>query len=299
MENSLDLKDKKTNQTVEEWLLQLCEETHLSKGATSVIDTILDNPEMASYASAGEIGTTAHVNIATVTRTAQALNFSGWPEWRQEIRARFLGQMEPHKSIDTYDVANHHNISDHIIGRTLGKIGKLKRSVNLEAIRSIAYHLAHARRRIIHGSGSYAGIAKILAHRAGLAGYRCELITDALAMANCLNDINEQDVIITINIWQLYKSAVGFADKSQRRGAKICVITDTITSAIAGLSDYLVIVPSENTAFLPSMVPTLSIVECICAELVAVDREYSTGALAIVEKQWHAFDLLHNQLDDG
>src|SRR6202043_2329008 len=78
-------------QPVEDWLRALARQHSISKGAHDVIQAAILRPEFASYASAFDLGKDAGVNTATVTRAAQALGFSGWPELRQEIRARYVG----------------------------------------------------------------------------------------------------------------------------------------------------------------------------------------------------------------
>ncbi|WP_425964092.1 hypothetical protein [Rhizobium nepotum] len=43
--------------------------------------------------SAAEIALQAEVDLSTVVRAAQAMGYPGWPAWREDIRARYIGTL--------------------------------------------------------------------------------------------------------------------------------------------------------------------------------------------------------------
>lgn len=286
------------HQTVEQWLNDIAQKQHLSKGVTNVLNALRRNPEMASYASAMDVGAAADVNVATVTRAAQALGFSGWPEWRQEIRARFLGRLTSHKLAAVHEYDTVRDLSDATLTKHMRDLAALKKTQVYQTIQNIAGSIASARRCLIVAAGSYAGLAKILAHRAQNAGYRCEIADDGVSLANALVGIGPDDVIIMIDLWRLYKTSRIAALEGKRRGATVCIIADAALMPIHEYADFIVVVPSESTSFFPSMVPAMSIIECICAELAKINPERSANALEASDHHWQVFDLLYYRSDE-
>ena len=169
----------------------------------------------------------------------------------------------------------------------------MKRAINRSIILDFAKAISSAKRRLIVASGSFAAVGRTLAHHAGVAGYRCEVLDDAVVLTNALADLTDRDVVVPITFWRLYNSSIAAAREAKRRGAPVYLISDQLVSPIAELADRILVVPSEGASFFPSIVPGLSIVESVCAQLVQLDPERSAKAIAAAEKQWQEFDLLH------
>src|SRR5262245_10842575 len=72
------------------WLRARVPDRGLSAKGTAVLQALLSHPRRASYSSAAQAAELAGVNVATVSRTAQALGFSGWTELQHELRSRLL-----------------------------------------------------------------------------------------------------------------------------------------------------------------------------------------------------------------
>ena len=80
----------------------------------------------------------------------------------------------------------------------------------------------------------------------GVAGYRCEVLDDAIVTSNALADLGSNDVVIPITFWRLYKTAILAATEARKRGAKVCLISDSTVSPVARLADQILIVPSDT-----------------------------------------------------
>ena len=287
---------KQASGGVEDWLRRLETAGDLSRAGHDVVQALVRDPNLASYASASEIAGVAGVNVATVTRTAQSVGFSGWPQWRQEIRARYLGTLSaPELNAVHRAEAGTGQPFDDTVNRHLQQVADLRRSADRQAVRLVADGIAKAERRLIIGSGSFASIARILAHHATLIGYRCELAEDGVAIANSLGDIGPNDIVVVATFWRLYNSAIRAAHDAKARGAKVCVITDAAVEQLTSVADHLLVVPAESASFFATVVPGLCLVEGISAELAMVDPERSARSIAAFEEQWQAQDLLHFQ----
>jgi transposase len=79
--------------SIEAWLAGRTTRGALGPQAERVAHVLVRAPQFASYASAREVAERAGVNVSTVVRTAQQLGFDGWPQLREELRARYLASV--------------------------------------------------------------------------------------------------------------------------------------------------------------------------------------------------------------
>src|SRR5229473_5507709 len=175
----------------------------------------------------------------------------------------------------------------------LADLNHIRRSLDRDKVKAFATLIAKSNRRLIIACGSFAGVGRILAHHAGVAGYRCEFYDDAVATANGLSDVSSDDVVIIIPFWRLYNVAITAGRQARERGATVCLLSDAAVSPVAKHAHHSLIVPSEGTSFFPALVPGLSVVEGICAELESVNVERARQGVRNAERQWQDFDLLH------
>lgn len=259
---------------------------------SAVVNVLLTQPRLASYSGASEVARLAGANVATVTRTAQALGFRGWPALQQELRARYLSSLSAAQV-----AAEHGNLSDAPGGasvrRDLDAMAQLSRDLDEGAVKDIAAAIAGSRRTLTISSGSFAAVGLALSHNVGLAGYESQLHRDVSAeFANALARCGPGDVLVAISFWRLYVSAVHAAQLARSHGLTVCVITDTRSSELADLADHLAIVPAEGVSFAPSLTPAISMVQAISAELASIDPDLTRATVAGSDQVWREAGLL-------
>ncbi|CAH2783354.1 MAG: hypothetical protein CBARDCOR_3613 [uncultured Caballeronia sp.] len=189
--------------------------------------------------------------------------------------------------------AGHERPFDMAINHQIDQLIALRRRTDRQAIRNIAKAIASAKRRIIIGSGSFAAITSILSHHATLCGYRSELATDGVSIANALGDLTNEDVVVVITFWRLCNSAIKAAYQSRSKGAVTCVIMDAAVEPLARNADHLLLAPAESTSFYATALPGISfLVEGISAELAALDPQATANSTSAFEEQWQNQNLL-------
>src|SRR5262245_39758432 len=67
--------------------------TKLSRGQRKVVDLFVGQSEQAVFLTSLSVARAVGVSEATVVRTARALGFSGYPQFRQAFRTSFLQRM--------------------------------------------------------------------------------------------------------------------------------------------------------------------------------------------------------------
>ncbi|PZG20244.1 MurR/RpiR family transcriptional regulator [Nonomuraea aridisoli] len=278
----------------EDWLRERLPERGLRGKAAVVVELLLSQPRRASFASAGELAQVAGVNVATVTRTAQALGFAGWPALQLELRARYLS------SLSAGQVAAEHrgtgSPSSRSLRRDLDSLALLNRRMDERVLLTIAQAVAAARRTVIVADGSYAAVGLALAHNARLAGYPVAAVTSGDAeLANTVSTVAAGDVLIAISFWRLYESTVLAANEAGSRGARVFAITDAASPALANAAEEVVLVPAEGEAFFPSLTAGMAVAQALVAQLAAVDPARTGASIEAAEAMWAKFGLLHRR----
>ncbi|MGA5757972.1 MurR/RpiR family transcriptional regulator [Nonomuraea bangladeshensis] len=302
---------------LEGWLRSRTPERGLRGKSAAVLELLLSQPRRASYGSAGELAQLAGVNVATVTRTAQALGFAGWPALQQELRARYLS------SLSAGQVAAEHRAEDRAgqiaaEGRAEGRAGRvaadrrgtgspgarslrrdldglavLNRRLDERVLTTIAEAVAAARRTTIVADGSYAAVGLAFAHNARLAGYPVRAVTAGSELANAMADVGEGDVLIAVSFWRLYENTVLAANEARARGARVFAVTDAASPALAAAAEEVVLVPAEGEAFFPSLTAGIAVAQALVTQLAAVDPARTGAAIEAAESMWTRFGLLH------
>ena len=79
---------------VRRWLDQLFQRHRLSPAHRRIARFLLEHPGQAVYLTARELGQRAQVSQPSVTRFAVTLGFAGYPELRDELRSRVVGEAD-------------------------------------------------------------------------------------------------------------------------------------------------------------------------------------------------------------
>ncbi|MED7926128.1 MurR/RpiR family transcriptional regulator [Nonomuraea sp. LP-02] len=303
---------------LEGWLRSRTPERGLRGKSAAVLELLLSQPRRASYGSAGELAQLAGVNVATVTRTAQALGFAGWPALQQELRARYLSSLSAGQVAAEHragQVAAEHRAgqvtAEHRAGqvaaephgtgspgtrslrRDLDNLAVLNRRLDERALATIAEAVAAARSTTIVADGSYAAVGLALAHNARLAGYPVRAVTAGSELANAMAAVGEGDVLIAVSFWRLYENTILAANEARARGARVFAVTDAASPALAAAAEEVVLVPAEGEAFFPSLTAGIAVAQALVTQLAAVDPARTGAAIEAAESMWTRFGLLH------
>lgn len=278
----------------EDWLRGRVPDRGLRPKAAALLEVLLSQPRRAAFGSTAELAQLAGVNVATVTRTAQALGFAGWPALQQELRARYLSSLSaPQVAAEHHGVGSPGSAS---LRRDLDGLALLHRRLDETALVAIAHAVARARRTIVIAAGSYAAVGIAFAHNARLAGYDVVAVAANDAdLANAIASTGSDDVLIAISFWRLYESTVLAAHEARSRGARVFAVTDAASPALAAAAETMIMVPAEGVAFFPSLTAGMAVAQAVVAQLAAVDPARTAASIEAAEAMWARFGLLHRR----
>jgi DNA-binding MurR/RpiR family transcriptional regulator len=260
----------------DEWLALISQRATRSKVALRLSAALAHQPERASYASASDIAVVAGINRAGVTRSAQLLGFSGWPELRDELRARYLA------SLSILEIAAQH------VGQGAGSAAQRSFAADQRALTTSMTQ--RAKTRLALGTGSYAAVAHLLSINATLAGYPMFSLPEGAGATNAIARLGVGDVFIAISFWRTAQTTMQATRYVHRLGARICVITDRAPTPLTEQADWVLKVSAEGGAHFPTMVPAVAVVNALCSELAALDPAHTRRAIEAAEAAWSGTD---------
>lgn len=278
-------------QQIAEWFDGLALGRKASPGIDAVLSILRSDTGRASFMSTQDLATRANVNVATVVRAAQFLGFSGWSALKSELRHRYLASLTAEKLL-TERAAAPSGLASTSVSNDVNNLSRLSHSIDFQQIARAAAIIGSAERTIVLSTGSYAAAGFQLAHVGQWMGRDVELHTaSGTALVNRLRMLRPGDCLVSCNLWRASKFVLEVVRVAARRGIRIVAIADRQT-AITDLAEEALLVPSEGTTFMPSIIGAVATVQALLAELSVIDPARTMAALQDTEGLWGELDLV-------
>ncbi len=267
----------------------------LSPGQRRVIDHLLADTRVGAVISAAELAREAGVSESTVTRAAQTLGFSGYPDLQARLRERFLDPSAVPERVevgladlgDTPEAA-----ALRVMLEDAESIRATAQDLHPEVLRVAVERLVCARRVYVFGSRGSHGLAVILS-----LGLRL-ILPDVHLLAQTSGDLADQlvsltaaDTLVAISFRRVDRVTLAVLRHAARVGAGRVALTDGLSNPIARLAEVSLIAHVGPLRLLPPYAPGASLTNAL---LTAVSHRTHLNAahqLQTAERLWQDFDL--------
>lgn len=220
----------------------------LSKGQRKVAQFVMDNPNVVATQIASEVGRLADVSESTVIRFCYAMDYAGFSELQDKMRAYLIeqGEMpEVKKAAPAKRIKNH--LGAAIIKQDIAGISKTFNALNEQDVEEVVRQLHSSKRIHFLGYGQSTPAAfwmydnlltlrsqvYFIQHEAGKIAQQLALMDeDSLLFVISLDEENE-DILTTIEI-------------AKRKNVKVIAIRDKDLKAIKEHADTVLFVPSTK-----------------------------------------------------
>ena len=253
----------------------------LSRRNAEVAQFFLNHPEDVAINTIIRLAKLARVPPATITRFAQELGFSGFPDLQRVFRERLVGprlsfadqlaemraRPEP-GDIDLTDLEVPGQVFDtfvHAAVNSLVRIGQSLDRPTLDAVVATlvgaeAVHVAAARGAFGVGAYAFYGLASI--------GKRACLIDNLGAMrVQQVAAMGPRDVLLVLTFDDYTPETVEVARLAASAGRTVIAITDNELSPVASLARHVLYVREARLGHFRSQVPTLVVCQSIIVSL--------------------------------
>ena len=269
-----------------------------SKGQKLIANFITEHYDKAAFMTASKLGTTVGVSESTVVRFATELGYDGYPKMQKAMQEMIRDKLTSVQRIEvTKSRIGTSDIISNVLNKDTEKIRKTIEETSKEDFAKAVTSIARAKTIYIFAVRSAAALASFLGYYYSLIFENVKVISNygETEIYEKLFRIDENDVIIGISFPRYSNAAVKAMTFAHRRGAKVIAITDSLTSPLCSLSDYVLIAKSDMASVVDSLVAPLSLINAL---IVATVLELGTeveNTFGRLESIWEEYDVYRNK----
>ncbi|CAN7454663.1 MurR/RpiR family transcriptional regulator [Peribacillus frigoritolerans] len=248
-----------------------CSMDKFTKTEEELAHYILQRPEEVSQLTISQIAKKLHISPATITRFCQKLAFSGFNEFKHELK-RFVDLRNTPKNMKNIKQVDYFAklYQDH-----LGIIDNTFHITTYDNIQKAVSFLTKANKIHVYGIGSSGIAAQEFKSKFFRIGLTVEAITDPHQSMMDAALSNENSVVIGISISGTTKEVISAVKIAKKQGACILVFTGDKNSELSQLGDLTLLVTSKNSMHMGQnispLLPLLLLFDLLYTELVAKD----------------------------
>ncbi len=262
----------------------------LSAGQRRAIDRLLSDTRYGAVVSAPQLAEAIGVSESTITRAAQTLGFTGFPDLQRHLRARFVAPVQDRLLPIEPGAAETESLARHVMLDDADRIREMAEDLTPEDIEAVVEALVGARRVLVFGERGSHGLALMLS-----MGLRL-VLPDARLLNQEAGDLPDQllglecgDVVVAVSFRRVDRMTVKVLRHARSVGATAIALTDHRSSPAARAADRTLIARTGILRLMPSFAPGASLVNAILEEVAVRRQPGAARRLRDAEALWTQF----------
>ena len=261
----------------------------LSSGQHKVVDFFLSQCDEAVFATSLHVARATSVSEATVVRTARALGFRGYPEFRAAFQAYFVQRMSTvaRVKLTAKPRRKESEIIDELLDAEQANLEATRRRLDHKALGRAAEMLAEARTVYIIGLRSGYGLAWLLHFSLRLVLGHSRVLTPGVAdVPEQLEEVGPGDVVFALTFERYTRATVELFRACLAKGAQGIALTDKPTSPLAEGAEVVLEAQTRLSSFIDSFVGPTAVIDALLTLVATKQRRRVLRALAAREADW-------------
>lgn len=262
----------------------------LTRGQRRAIDRLLFDIRYAAVTSAPELALEANVSESTVTRAAQALGFSGYPDLQMHLRSRFFNTVATRLETGVAELGTTPEVAAiRVMLEDAESVRATAEDLSPETVRAVVDALVGARRVFVFGERGSHGLALML-------GIGLRLLRDARILSQAAGDLPDQlieigpeDVLIAISFRRVGRATVGVVRHAASVGAQTIVLTDHLSSPASRAASLVLLARLGPLRLMPSCAAGASLINGLLTAVALQTRDDASPRLEAVERLLQEF----------
>ncbi|MDQ3443449.1 MAG: MurR/RpiR family transcriptional regulator [Chloroflexota bacterium] len=262
----------------------------LSAGQRRAIDRLLADTRYGAVVSAPQLADAIGVSESTITRAAQTLGFTGFPDLQRHLRARFVAPVQDRLAPLEAEAAETESLARHVMLDDAARIREMAEDLAPEDIEAVVQALVGAGRVLVFGERGSHGLALML-----VMGLRL-VLSDARLLTQHAGDVPDQllglesdDVVVAVSFRRVDRMTVNVLRQARSVGATAIALTDHRSSPAARAADLTLIARTGILRLMPSFAPGASLVNAILEEVAVRTQPGVAARLRDAEDLWTKF----------
>ena len=260
----------------------------------TVADYVINNLDTCRFLTANELAKTANVSYSTVIRLAATLGFSGYPDFQKFLRSAFDDNLE---SISDNIVVPSQRIDEIIARGTTAPVNDIVAAHVFSNIQSTLANnpeaqfkkackiiLASDQKYILseRGCASVASFLNLIMRQ--MVPHVHNYIGYGQNIFDFVSDLGENDCVISVSFPRYSLLTVDATEMAKSQGAKIILITNSVTSPLAHYADVIFTAQCTSSDYYNSYVAALMTAELLCAHLSHITNYSNKDLLQRINK---------------
>jgi len=261
----------------------------LSRGQRKVVDLFVGQSEQAVFLTSLSVARAVGVSEATVVRTARALGFGGYPQFREAFRTNFLQRMSTVARVRLSAPARRKetDIAAAVLETEFSNLEATRLRLDPKALARAVDLIVNARTVYVVGMRSAYSLAWLLHFSLTLIRVRSHLLTLGVGdVPERLEGIDARDVVVGISFERYASATVNLFRACLEQGARGIALTDKPTSPLADGADVVLEAQNRLSSFIDSYVAPTAIIDVLLTLVAAKRRRTVLRALADREDTW-------------
>lgn len=232
---------------------------------------VLDHYDQVAFMSAIELAEAVGVSDATIIRFARNIGFSGYAEFKQEMREGMKAFDSPEdrvsRSLELIEAKEDLALQTGNID--LENLRSFLQNLNLEKIQQAADAICRARHIYLAGMGTASIITQFLDLHLRRMGFHTVNISKGITISpeNLVN-IEGGDLLIACGFPRYSKGTYNAITFAKNKGATVVTITDSDLSALAVQSDIVLPVKIDNITFFNSYIVPMELCNVLIMKIL-------------------------------
>ena len=272
-----------------------------SKGQRLIASFISEHYDKAAFMTASKLGATVGVSESTVVRFATELGYNGYPKMQKAMQEMIRDKLTSVQRIDVTEsrIADN-NVLETVLNSDIEKIRRTLEETSAEDFTNAVEAVSRAKTIYIFAVRSSAALASFLGYYYSLIFENVKIISNygETEIYEKLFRISSDDVIIGISFPRYSNAAIKAMTFAHHRGAKVIAITDSMTSPLASLSDYVLIAKSDMASVVDSLVAPLSMINALIVATVINRENDARNTFTALENIWQEYDVYQNDREE-
>lgn len=261
----------------------------LPAGQQKVVECFVAHCDRAVFLTSLQVAREVGVSEATVVRTARALGFEGYPEFRRGFQLYFVERMSTVARVKLTAAPRRTavDIINEVLETEFGNLEATRRRIDPKALTQAAELLGNARHVYVIGMRSAYSVAWLLHFSLTLILANSRLVTLGVAdVPEQLENVSREDVVVGITFQRYTRATVELFRGFLERGARGIAITDKPTSPLGEGAEVVLEAQTRLSSFIDSYVAPTAVINALVTLIAAKRRRKVLRALAAREAEW-------------
>jgi len=280
-------------------LIEKIERTNLSKAEASIAKEIVNNLQKTAFLNGPQLAKICNVNTSTITRFAQKLGYSGYPDLKEYLQKLYRKAYTPHENYENFlKKYDNSSIVDLTYKQEMENIRQTLFMLDEKEIDIIIEKMEKANTIIIASIGASETLVDVFYYYLDALGKNyIPLKGFGISKKIEIMEIGEEDLFIGISFQRILREVRDSARFAKKLGATTVAITDSEINALSTICDYSLIAAVTPLTFSLSITAPMLLINILLNKLAARNPENIVKHLKVVKENWNTLPIFCENIE--